>query len=155
MRSVSFALACLLSLAATGCGSDRVTAPDITMTQFAPSLGVNLSAMTRTTSGLYYLDQQVGTGAVARAGDSVTVHYTGWLANGTKFDSSRDRNEPIKFKLGAGDVIAGWDKGIAGIKIGGKRKLVIPPQLAYGAAGRGIIPPNSVLVFDVELVGVR
>ncbi|MDR3608299.1 MAG: FKBP-type peptidyl-prolyl cis-trans isomerase [Oligoflexia bacterium] len=100
-------------------------------------------------------DLQVGNGAEAAAGKTVTVHYTGWLTNGTKFDSSVDRKQPFSFKLGAGQVISGWDQGVAGMKVGGKRRLTIPPQLGYGARGVGPIPPNSTLVFEVELLGVQ
>ena len=99
-------------------------------------------------------DLKVGTGAEAVAGKTVTVHYVGTLTNGSKFDSSRDRNQGFTFRLGAGQVIQGWDKGVAGMKVGGLRKLVIPAALGYGAQGRGGIPPNSVLVFDVELLSV-
>jgi FKBP-type peptidyl-prolyl cis-trans isomerase len=127
---------------------------DITNTQFAPSLGVDLSKMTVTPSGLYYEDTKVGDGATAERGQQVSVHYTGWLPNGVKFDSSRDRGKPFVFQLGAGRVIAGWDEGVAGMKVGGTRKLVIPPTLGYGSRAIGPIPPNSVLVFDVELLGV-
>jgi FKBP-type peptidyl-prolyl cis-trans isomerase FkpA len=106
--------------------------------------------------GLKIIDEKVGTGQEAKAGDLVAVHYTGRLADGTKFDSSLERGEPIVFKLGAGKVIKGWDQGIAGMKEGGKRKLVIPPELGYGAKGSPpVIPPNAELYFDVELVGVQ
>lgn len=101
------------------------------------------------------IDHQIGTGAEAVAGKSVKVHYTGTLTNGSKFDSSLDRGQPFGFKLGAGQVIKGWDQGIAGMKVGGKRRLEIPAALAYGARGfPPVIPPNSDLVFEVELLGV-
>jgi FKBP-type peptidyl-prolyl cis-trans isomerase FkpA len=108
-----------------------------------------------TDSGLQYDDLQVGDGAEATSGKSVTVHYTGWLTDGQKFDSSKDRNDPFTFVLGGGMVIRGWDEGVAGMKVGGKRKLVIPPELGYGARGAGgVIPPNATLVFEVELLNV-
>ena len=113
--------------------------------------------MQTTTSGLQFDDVVIGTGEVAKAGRSVTVHYTGWLwkdgVKGTKFDSSKDRGDPFVFALGAGQVIAGWDEGVQGMLIGGKRVLVIPPQLGYGARGAGgVIPPNATLLFEVELL---
>lgn len=108
-----------------------------------------------TPSGLQYEDVQVGTGAVARSGCDVLVHYTGWLADGRKFDSSRDRGGPVDFALGQGNVIAGWDEGVAGMRVGGVRKLTIPPALGYGAwAAGGVIPPNATLLFEVELLAV-
>ena len=107
-------------------------------------------------SELIIEDLVVGNGATAQAGQSVVVHYTGWLTSGQKFDSSVDRNDPFDFRLGAGQVIPGWDQGVAGMQVGGKRKLTIPPDLAYGSRGAGgVIPPNATLVFEVELLAVR
>ena len=112
-----------------------------------------------TGSGLKYVDEVVGTGESPSPGKIVSVHYTGWLENGTQFDSSRgpDRGQPLQFPIGVGRVIKGWDEGVMTMKVGGKRKLIIPPNLGYGAtgAGRGRIPPNSTLIFEVELLGVR
>lgn len=109
----------------------------------------------KTASGLELEDLQVGTGAEAKRGQQVDVHYTGTLTNGSKFDSSRDRNETFRFELGAGMVIRGWDEGVAGMKVGGRRKLTIPPALGYGAGGYPpVIPANATLLFDVELVSV-
>jgi FKBP-type peptidyl-prolyl cis-trans isomerase FkpA len=109
-----------------------------------------------TASGLQYWEIKKGSGAEAVAGKNVSVHYTGWLTDGKEFDSSRDRGEPIEFILGAGRVIKGWDEGVTGMKVGGKRQLRIPPQLAYGQRGFSpVIPPNATLIFDVELVRVK
>ena len=108
-----------------------------------------------TGSGLVIEDILVGSGEEAATGHTVSVHYTGWLSDGTKFDSSKDRNEPFEFPLGSRWVIAGWDEGVLGMKSGGVRKLTIPPQLGYGAAGAGgVIPPNATLLFEVELLGL-
>ena len=109
-----------------------------------------------TGSGLKYVGLQEGTGEVAKAGQTVSVHYTGWLENGTKFDSSHDRRQPFSFNLGGGQVIRGWDEGVAGMKVGGKRRLTIPAGLGYGARGAGgVIPPNATLIFEVELLGLK
>ena len=111
---------------------------------------------TTTADGLKYWDIKSGTGATATAGQTVTVHYTGWLTSGKKFDSSVDRNEPFQFALGQGQVIKGWDEGVAGMKVGGKRQLHIPATLAYGDRGAaGVIPPGAELIFDVELLKVQ
>jgi len=113
-----------------------------------------------TASGLQMIDTKVGTGASPRPNQTAVVHYTGWIyengVKGKKFDSSVDRNEPFEFPVGAGRVIRGWDEGVASMKIGGKRTLIVPPQLGYGARGAGgVIPPNATLMFDVELLGVK
>jgi len=109
-----------------------------------------------TTTGLKYMDKVVGTGASPSKGNLVTVHYTGTLANGKKFDSSLDRGKPFTFVIGKGQVIKGWDEGVATMKVGGKRKLIIPPELGYGNRGAGrVIPPNATLNFDVELLDVK
>jgi len=111
----------------------------------------------KTESGLQYWDIKVGLGAFAKTGDKVKVHYTGWLTTGKKFDSSVDAKQPFDFTIGAGDVIKGWDEGVAGMKVGGKRQLRIPPELAYGAGGTpgGPIPPNATLIFDIQLLAVN
>jgi peptidylprolyl isomerase len=116
--------------------------------------------MTKTSSGLQYEDAQVGTGEMPSIGQTCVMHYTGWLwengAKGKKFDSSHDRNQPFEFPIGKGRVIKGWDEGVATMKVGGKRTLLIPPQLGYGARGAGgVIPPNATLLFEVELLGVK
>jgi FKBP-type peptidyl-prolyl cis-trans isomerase FkpA len=109
----------------------------------------------QTASGLGIDEITIGEGVPATAGKRVTVHYTGWLTDGTKFDSSKDRNDPFVFGLGRGQVIRGWDEGVQGMKVGGKRKLTIPPALSYGARGAGgAIPPDATLIFEVELLGV-
>ncbi len=110
----------------------------------------------KTESGLQYIDLKEGTGERARSGDTVEVHYTGWLKDGKKFDSSVDRGRPFSFRLGAGQVIKGWDEGVAGMRVGGKRKLIIPPDLAYGKRGAGgVIPPDAELTFEVELLKIK
>jgi FKBP-type peptidyl-prolyl cis-trans isomerase len=123
----------------SGCGQKESTSSEPSST--AGSLVVN--------------DEVIGTGPAAKSGDSVTVNYTGWLTDGTKFDSSLDRNQPFTFDLGQQQVIAGWDQGVAGMKVGGKRKLTIPPDLGYGAQRNGPIPPNATLVFEVELLKIN
>jgi peptidylprolyl isomerase len=142
-----------LLLAIAACGDDSTGPLDPTELDFAPALGVDLSEMTLTASGLYYQDLVVGTGTQAQAGSTVTVHYTGWLHDGTRFDSSLDRGVPSTF--GLNQVIPGWSEGVQGMRVGGKRKLVIPPHLGYGKKRYQDIPGNSTLVFDIELLGVQ
>lgn len=151
-RILSGTISVGLLLAVSACGGDSSTGPkDPTELEFDPALGVNLDQMTKTSSGLYWQDLVVGDGAEAEVGGWVTVHYTGWLHSGTQFDSSLG-GDPIRFNLN--QVIPGWGEGVPGMKVGGKRKLVVPSHLGYGSSGRGPIPPNATLVFDVELVGV-
>jgi FKBP-type peptidyl-prolyl cis-trans isomerase len=146
-------LVILLTLCVVACSKGGETKAAVASTS---PWGIDLASTTKTPSGLAYKDVKVGDGPVAQAGQTATVHYTGWLqSDGSKFDSSRDRNEPFGFQLGAGQVIKGWDEGVAGMKVGGRRVLVIPPSLGYGANGTGPIPPNATLVFDVELLGVK
>jgi FKBP-type peptidyl-prolyl cis-trans isomerase FkpA len=122
----------------------------------APGIPPLTGAVEHTSSGLGYIDEQPGTGASPQTGQSVTVQYTGWLTTGKKFDSSRDHGDPFEFKLGAGQVIRGWDQGVLGMKVGGTRTLVIPSELGYGQRGAGgVIPPNATLLFDVELLAVK
>jgi FKBP-type peptidyl-prolyl cis-trans isomerase len=145
-------LTLILALAACGPKGERTPAGG----GFAAELGIDTTTLTKAESGLRYVDVTKGQGEEAAPGRSATVHYTGWLPNGKKFDSSRDRNEPFTFTIGAQQVIAGWDEGVAGMLVGGRRKLVIPPALGYGAAGAPPdIPPNSTLVFDIELLDVK
>jgi FKBP-type peptidyl-prolyl cis-trans isomerase FkpA len=146
-----------LSVAAAALALVSLTAPF--PVAIGPAEGAD-GKMSELPSGLKYTDTTVGTGAEATKGKKVSVHYTGWLYNdgvkGAKFDSSLDRGQPFSFGLGAGQVIRGWDEGVAGMKIGGKRTLIIPPDLGYGARGAGgVIPPNATLMFDVELLGVQ
>ena len=117
--------------------------------------GANMDNFVTKPSGLKILDEKLGVGAEVKAGDTVTVNYLGTLENGTKFDSSYDRNAPFTTQIGVGQVIKGWDEGIVGMKIGGKRKLIVPAELGYGNQGAGSIPPGSTLIFEVELLGIK
>jgi peptidylprolyl isomerase len=119
------------------------------------SQGANMDKYTTTVDGLKMLDEKVGTGQEVKTGDTVTVNYLGTLENGVKFDSSYDRNAPFTTQIGVGQVIKGWDEGIVGMKVGGKRKLIIPADLGYGSQSAGSIPPNSTLIFEVELLSVK
>ncbi|NJL38001.1 MAG: FKBP-type peptidyl-prolyl cis-trans isomerase [Leptolyngbyaceae cyanobacterium RM2_2_4] len=130
-------------------------ASDLLTPDAADPMPENAENIVTTPSGLQYIDIEEGTGATPQAGQTVVVHYTGTLQDGTKFDSSRDRNQPFSFPLGAGRVIRGWDEGISTMKVGGRRQLIIPPELGYGARGAGgVIPPNATLIFDVELLRI-
>jgi FKBP-type peptidyl-prolyl cis-trans isomerase len=156
--TLALAVALMAALAVSGCGSPASTTPsepantEAPATQPAPST----PAPAEQATGLKIEDTVVGTGAEAKPGDTVTVHYTGYLTDGTKFDSSLDSGQPFQFTIGQGRVIPGWEQGIPGMKVGGKRKLTIPPELGYGAQGAGSdIPPNATLVFEVELLAVN
>lgn len=141
----------------SACGTDS-TAPNIpsnpSVETYAASLGVNIATMTKKSDNLYVQDLVVGTGAEAISGRLIRVTYTGWLVNGSRFDTNVG-GTPFSFTLGAGQVISGWDLGVVGMKVGGKRKLVIGSALGYSNQGQGPIPPNATLVFDVELLGVQ
>ena len=146
---------------ANAANGDKASAGGVTTTSNNTSGESNMTQPTETSgtttpSGLKYEDIQVGSGPNPQQGQTVVVHYTGWLTNGTKFDSSVDRHEPFKFNIGTGQVIKGWDEGVMSMKVGGKRKLVIPPELGYGSRGAGgVIPPNATLVFEVQLLGLE
>jgi peptidylprolyl isomerase len=157
LLAAALALSFLSFMACSG-KTDESTAPSDTAAaeQGAGADTFAMPASLQTTpSGLQYAIDQPGTGPKPQAGQTVTVHYTGWLTDGTKFDSSRDRGEPFPFAIGRGEVIEGWDEGVADMKVGEKRTLVIPPALGYGEQGSGAIPPNATLVFKVELLGVE
>ena len=148
MKFLSFILPCFWLLM-TGCNSSQ------TATRTYPGEATT-GGIETTRSGLKYIDLVPGTGAVPETGQKVTVHYTGYLTDGKKFDSSVDRNEPFSFVIGTGQVIKGWDEGVITMKVGGKRKLIIPAELGYGVRGAGgVIPPSAELIFDVELLGVE
>ena len=170
----SLVAALLIALAAAGCNQSQTESTSSTSSSAtsttesstpAPAAATTPPATSGSSaqevtmpSGLKYQDLTVGSGTEAVAGKKVSVHYTGWLqSDNTKFDSSVDRGQPFEFQLGAGQVIRGWDEGVAGMKVGGKRKLIIPSELGYGSTGTpgGPIPPNATLVFDVELLGVN
>jgi len=171
MMQRSLALAALILIALAGCqekttqgksGGATATAQTPGTTPTADSTGAGMSgtqagaaAEVTTPSGLKYQDLVLGDGAVAEAGKQVSVHYTGWLTDNTKFDSSVDRGQPFEFILGQGQVIRGWDEGVRGMRVHGKRRLTIPSDLGYGPRGQGPIPPNATLIFEVELLGVK
>jgi FKBP-type peptidyl-prolyl cis-trans isomerase len=152
------AVAATALLAATACLSGESTSiieKTVEETTFAASLGVNLAASTKTANGAYYRDLVVGTGTTVASGQTIAVRYTGWLANGTQFDSNTTLANPLTFKVGSGQVIAGFDEALVGAKVGSRRQLLIPPSLGYGPYDYGPIPGNSVLVFNVEVISVQ
>lgn len=154
MRSVEKFIVLLLLVVAISIPACSQKEAEMVPEKDAASQAVAAGAVT-TPSGLSYTDLVTGTGPAPTSGKNVTVHYTGWLENGTKFDSSVDRGQPFAFRIGAGEVIPGWDEGVMSMKTGGKRKLVIPSLLGYGASGAGgVIPPDATLIFEVELLAV-
>lgn len=156
-RLVAAALSVSLTACASGGGGGGPVpyARTIESVPFASSLDVQLDRMTKTASGLYWRDIEVGTGAVIREHMDIRVFYNGWLTNGVKFDSTRVDQPPLTIPIGRGRVIKGWDEGIIGMRVGGRRMLVIPPELAYGSNRAGVIPPDAVLVFDIRVLSVK
>lgn len=147
-----------IAAAVAACGGSSSTEPepeiDVRDVEFAPELGVNLGEMTRHSSGLYFQDLTTGEGTEARPINFLEVHYMSWLSDGTLVDDTRAAGQPFDFLLGVGEVIPGWDLGLVGARAGGTRRLILPPQLAYGSLGRGPVPPLSTLVFDIEVLDV-
>lgn len=155
MRLLALTATVLLATLA-GCNDEPgPTDPDITGITFAPSLGVDLALMTKTTQGVYHRDLVAGSGDVVQGSSRIRAHYRGWLPSGSEFDSNQPPSTPLEVTLGQGSLIAGWEIGVPGMKVGGVRQLVIPPSLGYGSAGRGPIPPNSYLVFEVTMVSIQ
>ena len=142
----------------TACASGGTAAPvsrPMESINFSSALDVNLGRMTKTASGLYYRDLETGTGSLIKGKEDVKVFYTGWLTNGVQFDSNKDSDQPITIPLGRGRAIKGWDEGLIGMRVGGRRQLVIPPELGYGSSRAGAIPPDAVLVFEIRIVSAK
>jgi FKBP-type peptidyl-prolyl cis-trans isomerase len=150
--------AAALSITVVACASGGAPVPpprSVESTPFASSLDVDLSKMTKTASGLYWRDIEVGTGMLVKGKMNVRAHYTGWLTNGEKFDSNGVDDEPVEIPLGRGRAIKGWEEGLQGMRVGGRRQLVVPSELGYGSAHSGMIPPDAVLVFDIRVVSAK
>jgi FKBP-type peptidyl-prolyl cis-trans isomerase FkpA len=148
------ALVPALFVIAAACAKEEALPGDITRATFAPALDIDLERMTRTPRGLYYRDLAAGDGAAVSEGQRVSLYYTGNLANGVRFDSNVG-GAPFSFQVGAGEVIAGFDEGVTGMRVGGRRRIIIPPELGYGEGGTGPIPPNAILVFTIEVAAVQ
>lgn len=149
---------CLTTLVMSGCSScedDHATASGGSQVTFAPVLGVDLATMSKTPSGAWYKDLATGDGLAVGAGRRVAIHYDGRLPNGARFDVNGPTDQPFSFRVGMGDVVRGFDEGVVGMKVGGRRLVVIPPELGYGPQGNGPVPPNATLVFTIELVSAQ
>ena len=153
LRAFFIAALALPFIASCSVDSTGTSTGDVATTDFASSLGVNLAASTKTSDGLYYRDISIGTGALVVSGNTVNARYDGYISNGTLFQSNQTTG--VTFVLGVGQVIAGWDEGLVGMRVGGKRQLIIPPSLGYGAAGNEVVPGNAVTVFNVEVVSAQ
>jgi len=149
LRRTATLLSLILAASCGGGGDTPVTAPAIESTTFASALGIDLSTFTKTSTGLYYKDLNVGTGTQVATGQNVTTNYIGWLTDGTQFDAGS-----IQFAFGTGAVIAGWDQGLGGMKVGGARMLIVPPALGYGSKGSGKVPGNAIMVFRVSVITI-
>src|SRR5271155_5245637 len=154
IRTAAALFSVSLSACASGGSAPPVTRP-MESIPFASSLDVHLERMTKTLSGLYYRDIEIGSGSIVKGKEEVKVHYTGWLTNGVKFDSNSESAQPIAIPLGRGKAIKGWDEGLVGMRVGGRRQLVIPPALGYGSERTGAIPADAVLVFDIRIVSLK
>ncbi len=154
VRNTAALLSISLAACASGGGGAPTTRP-IESIPFASTLDVNLARMTKTPSGLYYRDIEMGTGMIVHGKLDVKVHYTGWLTNGVKFDSNTEDQPPLTVPLNRGRAIKGWDDGLEGMRVGGRRQLVVPPELGYGSSRAGLIPPDAVLVFDIRVVSAK
>ena len=149
------ALLAVTACASGGGSSATARADELSATTFAPTLSVDLAAMRATPRGAYVRDVREGDGLYVRSGETVQVRYAGWLADGTAIDAVGERDAPVSFRVGGGQVVRGWEEAVVGMRVGGRRQVVIPPRLGYGARGLGNVPPNAVLVFLIDVVGVR
>jgi FKBP-type peptidyl-prolyl cis-trans isomerase len=153
-KLAALAVTALLTACASGGGAAQASRP-VESIPFASTLNIDLAKMTKTPSGLYYRDLEEGTGPIIRGKMDVKVHYTGWLTNGVKFDGNASDDPPITIPLGRGRVLKGWDEGLLGMRVGGRRQMIVPPSLGYGSDKAGLIPPDATLVFDIRVVSAK